>query len=220
MKFQILTYLASTAVAVSNHEPHLFTRQGTSSIWAGGIHTSNSVTFVTGTITLPPYKNEPSRGVSFWVGIDGATCRDAILQTGVDYLDNRVYPWYEWYPEETKFYSDGLSAKPGDKIRMTVTATSSTSGIASLENLTTGVRRSVTLRDKKKLCLRDAEWIVENVAKEGLSDFGEVRFSETKWRSDRGEGGANGAKVYDVTRSGRKQTSCSAGGDVVCKFVR
>ncbi|KHN99111.1 Concanavalin A-like lectin/glucanase [Metarhizium album ARSEF 1941] len=207
-------------MAVPDPGSHLVARRKSSGNWAGAVHTtpSSSVSFVTGTVTLPEYKRDPELGASFWVGIDGATCRTAILQTGIDYLHDTIYPWYEWYPADSKFYAQPLSAKPGDRIRMGVNATSATSGVATLENLTTGGEAYAELKDQARLCLRDAEWVVEDVAN-GLVDFGVVRFSDVEWHSLEGRKGASAASVYDVEKGGRQSTRCSVSEDVVCKFL-
>ncbi|EFY91294.1 aspergillopepsin, putative [Metarhizium acridum CQMa 102] len=204
MKLRLL-HLAAAAFAVPAAQSHLITRQKSSSNWAGAVHTtrSSSISFVTGTVTLPKYKRDPNLGASFWVGIDGATCRSAILQTGVDYLNDTVYPWYEWYPADAKL------------IRMSVNATSATSGVATLENLTTGEEARGEMKNQQQLCLRDANWIVELLPKKGLIDFGVVSFEAVEWHSGEGRRGAAAAKVYDIEKAGRKSTRCSVGGDVV-----
>ena len=70
-----------------------------------------------------------------WVGIDGDTCQTAILQTGVSfYGDGTFDAWYEWIPDYSHSFANfGISA--GDQIRMTVDASSKTTGVAILENL-------------------------------------------------------------------------------------
>lgn len=219
MKFRLVYLAAAAASAVPAAQSHLTTRQKSSSNWAGAVHTTpSSVSFVTGTVTLPEYKRDPGLGASFWVGIDGATCREAILQTGVDYLNDSVYPWYEWYPADARLYAQPLSAQPGDRIRMSVNATSATSGVAILENLTTGEAARGEMKNQKRLCLRDANWIVELLPTKGLIDFGVVRFEAVEWHGGEGSKGASAARVYDIEKAGRKSTKCSAGKDVVCEF--
>jgi hypothetical protein len=103
--------------------------------WAGAILVGTGYTSVTGTFTVP----EPSTAGSgsAWVGIDGDTCQTAILQTGVDWTksgDSYSYAaWYEWYPASSIDFS-GMSISAGDEIKVTVTATSDTSGTATVEN--------------------------------------------------------------------------------------
>jgi hypothetical protein len=65
----------------------------TSTNWAGAVFNSAAGTYksVTGTFTVPK-PSKPSGGssgttysASAWVGIDGDTCGNAILQTGLDF---------------------------------------------------------------------------------------------------------------------------------------
>ena len=73
--------------------------------------------------------------------------------------------WCEWYPDWSDYFSD-LEVSAGDVIRATVTAYSSTSGIATIENLTNGQSGSKQLDSTHGLCGQNAEWIVED-----FSDF-------------------------------------------------
>ena len=161
-----------------------------SSNWAGAVIIGSKITQVQGTFTVPTVK-EPSGGsssqeygASAWVGIDGDTCGAgllrfkiatkhplivlaAILQTGVDFLvegtQTAYEAWYEWYPDYSYTFS-GFAVKPGDSIRATVIATSTTSGTAKIENLTTGKSTTHSFSGEGStgtLCETNAEWIVE-----------------------------------------------------------
>ena len=59
---------------------------------------------------------------SAWVGIDGDTAQNSILQTGVDfYVENgeaSYDAWYEWYPDYAYTFS-GISINAGDTITVT-----------------------------------------------------------------------------------------------------
>lgn len=118
-----------------------------SSNWAGAVLIGSGYKSVTGTITVPT-PQQPSNGdssgqyaASAWVGIDGDTCANAILQTGVDfYIQGNTVSfdaWYEWYPDYAYDFT-GISVNAGDQIKMTVTASSKSSGSAVIQNLSTG----------------------------------------------------------------------------------
>lgn len=80
-----------------------------SSNWAGAVLEGTGWNSVTGTVTVPK-PSIPSGGstrntyyASAWVGIDGDSCENAILQTGIDVgIQGSTYiyeAWYEWYPD-------------------------------------------------------------------------------------------------------------------------
>lgn len=71
--------------------------------------------------------------------------------------------WYEWYPDYSYDFS-GITLHGGDVVRMTVFATSSTTGAAYIENLTTGkvVSQPLSVAASAALCQTNAEWIVED----------------------------------------------------------
>lgn len=106
-----------------------------SSNWAGAILIGTGYTSVTGTFTVPQPSTTGSG--SAWVGIDGDTCDTAILQTGVDWTKSgssySYDAWYEWYPDYAYDFS-GITIAAGNEIKVTVTATSKTSGTAVVEN--------------------------------------------------------------------------------------
>ncbi|KAK2463901.1 hypothetical protein APHAL10511_004073 [Amanita phalloides] len=115
-----------------------------SSNWAGAVWSGAAGTFkaVTGTITVPaPDCGSSACSASAWVGIDGDTCGNAILQVGINMLCNNgeasYNAWYEWYPAYAHDFS-GITISAGDVLVLTVTATSTTTGIAEIQDLTTG----------------------------------------------------------------------------------
>ncbi|KAM6491323.1 Peptidase A4 family domain containing protein [Amanita muscaria] len=137
--------------------------------WAGAVwnhYPPNTFYKVTGTFTVPT-PSAPNGQASVWVGIDGNTCKTAILQTGIDmYYQNGAIsydPWYEWWPDHPYRYSSPIAIRAGDIIRLTVTASSTTSGTTLIENLTTGQSESQSLSNPSHpLCLQNVEWIVED----------------------------------------------------------
>lgn len=99
-----------------------------SSNWAGAVLIGTGFTKVTGTFVVP-VPAEPSGGkstteyaASAWVGIDGDTAQNSILQTGVDfYVENgktSYDAWYEWYPDYAYTFT-GITISAGDTITVT-----------------------------------------------------------------------------------------------------
>ena len=118
--------------------------------WSGAVLESppsgQTFTSVIGTFTVP--KISGSGAASAWVGIDGDTATNSILQAGVDFEidDGEVSytAWTEWYPTYSEDVS-GFSISAGDSITVSVQASSSTSGTVVLENKTKGKSKSISL---------------------------------------------------------------------------
>ena len=69
--------------------------------WGGAILEGSGFTAASATANVPLGGGGSSAAGSAWVGIDGATCETAILQTGFDWYGDGTYDaWYEWYPED------------------------------------------------------------------------------------------------------------------------
>ncbi|CEJ81739.1 hypothetical protein VHEMI01852 [[Torrubiella] hemipterigena] len=194
--------------------------RGNSDNWAGVIKKAAGVKTVTGTMGMPTIKNgAEDSAVSAWVGIDGNTCSTgALLQTGVDILgDGTFSPWVEWYPNDLIKLTDFV-VNAGDKIKMTVTATSTTAGSAKLENLTTGNSSSHDFaKGPAALCLAEADWILEDYDDDNsgkikpLVNFGTVSFTgaSASGGSD-GTVGPDKGEIITLTDSkGKAKTSCS-----------
>jgi Peptidase A4 family len=102
---------------------------------------------------------------------------------------------------------------------MTVTATSTTSGSAVIENLTTGQVVSQDFSDVTdgSLCEFNAEWIIEDFEEcEGstcslvpFADFGTVEFTSCSAVQDGSTVGVDGATIIDIEQNGQILTSCS-----------
>ncbi|KNG80057.1 hypothetical protein ANOM_011760, partial [Aspergillus nomiae NRRL 13137] len=127
-----------------------------------------------------------TQAASFWVGIDGATSGDAIWQAGVDIYVQNGQPsfagWYEWYPANSMDID--LEFHFGDVVFASVESTSSSEGVAVIENLTTGKNVTVTASAPAAtatLTGQNAEWILEDLAVDGdgltFVDFGEATFT-------------------------------------------
>ena len=127
--------------------------------------------------------------------------------------------WYEWYPDYAYDFS-GISISAGDEIKACVTAYSTTSGVAELENLTTGQTVTKDLSSSYALCEQDAEWIVEDFEENGglvpFADFGTVTFSGTSASGYT----ASGANIIDIEQNGVVLTMVTiSGSDVTVKYV-
>ncbi|KAF8342498.1 peptidase A4 family-domain-containing protein [Amanita rubescens] len=153
--------------------------------WSGSAWAKPNGTFISvaGTFVTPKL-GAPDGYSSAWVGIDGFTCQDAILQTGVqfNFINNTpaYYAWYEWYPADV-YYFDGITIDEGDEIWTQVVATSPTTGKAVIKNLSKGQSVEKELSSAYPLCGANAEWIVEDFSYDNgtlvpLNDFGSVTF--------------------------------------------
>ncbi|TFY69761.1 hypothetical protein EVJ58_g250 [Rhodofomes roseus] len=176
---------------------------------------------------LPPSGGSGSYSASAWVGIDGDTCGNAILQTGVDFtIDGGSVSydaWYEWYPDYAYDFS-GISFSAGDTVKLTVTASSTTAGKAVIENVSTGKTVSKSITSSSALCEENAEWIVEDY-EEGSSlvpfaNFGTVTFSGASASTGSGSTGPSGATIIDIQQNGKTLTSVSTSSNsVTVKYV-
>ncbi|KAL4939154.1 hypothetical protein BDV06DRAFT_41320 [Aspergillus oleicola] len=201
-----------------------------SSNWAGAVLIGTGYTSVTGEFTVPT-PSVPTGGSSFeeycasaWVGIDGDTCSTAILQTGVDFCvqGSQVAfdAWYEWYPDYAYDFS-GIDISAGDSIRVTVDASSLTTGTATVENLSTGQTVTHTFAGgvDGSLCETNAEWIVEDFSSGNelvpFADFGTVTFTSAEATGRSGTVGPSGATIIDIQQGSDVLTSVSVSGSSV-----
>jgi hypothetical protein len=198
--------------------------------WSGAVWDSfpaGTFKTVTGTFTVPT-PSGTSGAASAWVGIDGDTCGTAILQTGIDFTisDGRVSfdAWYEWFPA-VSFDFSGISVAAGDEIILTVTATTTKSGTAVIENVTTKQTVSKSLTSTSALCLENAEWIVEDF-EEGSSlvpfgDFGTVTFTNAVATTVSGTTVTpSGATLIEIEQSNKVLTSVStSGNNLIVSYV-
>lgn len=193
--------------------PNKTSQETYSSNWAGAVLIGTGYTSVSGEITVPvpqlprdadPYTNYCA---SAWVGIDGDTCNTAILQTGINICIQGDVPsysaWYEWYPDYAHDFSN-IQISAGNVIKVTVNATSQSSGTATVENLSTGV--SVTHAFPTglggDLCEFNAEWIVEdfsvNTGLAPFANFGTVVFSNAVASDGTHTQGPSRATIMDI----------------------
>ncbi|KAF8340202.1 peptidase A4 family-domain-containing protein [Amanita rubescens] len=208
-KTEPLEHLASSVTNTSNVVY--------SSNWAGAVwdtYPSGTFTAVTGTFTVST-PSSPDGSASAWVGIDGDTCVNAILQTGIDftYQNGAVsyQAWYEWYPDFAHNFNN-IAINSGDVIKLTVTASSTTSGTAVIENLTNGQQVSQQLSSSHALCEQNAEWIVEDYSQGGrlvpFCNFGTVAFTNAYATTSTGSQiTPNGATIIDIEQKNKVLTS-------------
>ncbi|KAH9940061.1 acid proteinase [Epithele typhae] len=199
-----------------------------SSNWSGAVLVQGSGTFksVTGTFTIPTPK-EPSGGsgthsASAWVGIDGDTCGTAILQTGIDFTVSGTRTsfdaWFEWFPDFAHDFS-GISLSPGNSITVSVVATSTTGGTATIVNHSTGQTVSHTFSGQPALCQENAEWIVEDFESGNslvpLANWGTVTFTGASAGTSSGTVTPSGATIINMEQNGRVLTNAAASGSSV-----
>ncbi|KAJ0114550.1 hypothetical protein J7T55_004794 [Diaporthe amygdali] len=200
-----------------------------SSNWAGAVLIGTGYKSVTGTFVVPT-PSKPSGGsssteyaASAWVGIDGDTATNSILQTGVDFYVQgssiSFDAWYEWYPDYAYTFS-GITISAGDTITVTVTATSTTAGTAVVKNVSKGTSVTHTFSGQTKALQElNAEWIVEDFSSGGslvpFADFGTVTFTGASASGSSGTVGPSGATLIDIKQSNKVLTSSSVSGSSV-----
>ncbi|KAJ7700743.1 peptidase A4 family-domain-containing protein [Mycena rosella] len=195
-----------------------------SSNWAGAAFELVYGTFVVPTPKVPSGKSTSGTyAASAWVGIDGDTCGSAILQTGIDFTitNGRVSydAWYEYFPAFATDFT-GIPISAGNTIKLTVTASSTTAGTAVIENVSTGVTVTKALTSTAKLCMENAEWIVEDF-EEGSSlvpfaNFGTVTFTGAQATTASGSVvGPSGSVLIDLEQGSTVLTSVSSGTSTV-----
>lgn len=108
-----------------------------------------------------------------------------------------------------------MSISAGDVIYVSVDATSTTTGTATVENLSTGQKVTHTFNGGTTgtLCETNAEWIVEDFEENGalvpFADFGTVTFSNAQAIQYGQAVGPSGAQIIDIEQNGRVLTSSS-----------
>ncbi|KAJ5632007.1 hypothetical protein N7490_008346 [Penicillium lividum] len=188
--------------------------------WAGIVReqppASATYTAVSATFTVPNPKATDYSGnnqaVSAWVGIDGDTYTNAILQTGIDaYIQNGVKTfdaWYEWYPSSAENFD--LDLAQGDVIVARVESFSPSSGVAIIENQSTGqtVTKSLDAPSASAtLGGQNAEWIVEDFnlgsSMVPLVNFGKIPFTGAQAKAGGQSYGVNDGDILDIQQNGK-----------------
>lgn len=166
-----------------------------SSNWAGAVQksppTGSTFSSVSATWVLPSLK-PPTSGngqwsTAEWVGIDGYTYQNDILQAGTlstvtvsnGQTTQSSYFWYEYYPNPLTSFA--LPVQAGHNVHVEVRAQSATTGVVIVDNLTTGQSQAILIAAPSSSAAiggQNAEWIVEDVATgSGLvpfANFGQV----------------------------------------------
>ncbi|KAF7351742.1 hypothetical protein MSAN_01607400 [Mycena sanguinolenta] len=221
----------STAVSVPSDPTSLIT----STIWSGAGMESAAGTYksVTGTLVVPnlqPAAGGAASGYyggSAWVGLDGMTCGSALMAAGIDfqYLQGAVTAsvWTETYPNPG--VNSALAVSPGNTIKITVTATSSTTGTVVVDNVSSGQSTTVALTSPSPLCLANAEWVVEDY-QEGtflipFADFGTITFTDASATTQSGStvGPSTGHLINMVQSNEQFTTASSTGDSVTVKYL-
>ncbi|KAL9617815.1 MAG: hypothetical protein Q9160_007420 [Pyrenula sp. 1 TL-2023] len=196
--------------------------------WAGAVienpPSGQTWNKVSAQITVPtpsaPSSASGTYAASAWVGIDGDTCQNAILQGGVDFYAVRsgsgtrvsYDAWYEWFPDFAHDFT-GISISAGNVIQMSVQATSLTAGSVTLENLSTGQTVTKSLTSSASLCGTNAEWIVEDFqsgnSQVPFANFGTVTFSNAVAGTSSSSQGTSGATILDIRQGSTVYTDVS-----------
>ncbi|KAF4622679.1 hypothetical protein G7Y89_g14348 [Cudoniella acicularis] len=183
-----------------------------SSNWAGAVLTAPPAGTTFNAVSarfVVPTPTGSDGSAAAWVGIDGDTYSNAILQTGIDFTisggEVSYDAWYEWYPDYAYDFS-GISISAGDTIAVSVTSSSSTSGNAVIENISTGQTVTQSLTSSYALGGQNAEWIVEDYEENGglvtFADFGTVTFTNAVAKySSGGSEGPSGATIIDIEQN-------------------
>ncbi|KAK5996784.1 Aspergillopepsin-2 [Cladobotryum mycophilum] len=196
--------------------------------WAGAVKskTGLGVSAVQARIIVPAIgmpKNgtaETDYHAAAWVGIDGYQCGSSILQTGIDIgiMNGKITidAWFEWYPEAS--HSFDLVVRPGDTLRLSVKATSKTTGVATIDNLTSkkSANHSFTGR-LAALCETDAEWIVERYHVDDdyvpFADFNTLTFSQCSTIENGKKAGLTDSDVLDLVIDRSLAADCNIQND-------
>jgi hypothetical protein len=192
--------------------------------WGGAVQEGPQGTgwnFVQGSVVVPNFKGgDPRQSANMWVGIDGRYCSSAILQTGlVAYGDGSFWLWTEWWKNEMQNYENSLTFSPGDTLRFTVHAQSTTSGTTTVENLSTGqwVSENYTSENDFPLCETDAEWILEDWTQGGvpvpLYNWGTISIFDTIAKNPNGQVTAAGADIVNININGQTLTQSNVQSD-------
>lgn len=205
----------------------------TSTTWGGAVLQSTDVTSVTGTFTIPsvsaPSGGDPSTSYcgSAWVGIDGVSnicVNGGLMQAGISWCVQNgaatYTPWSEYFPAEAQINFDNFPVAVGDQIQVTITATSTISGSAVLENVASGA--SVTRNWSNvspALCFDTAEWIVEDFESNGgsvpFSSFDTVTWTNANAQVNGATTGAGSATPWNMVQNGNTLATGSLSGDDV-----
>ncbi|KAJ3880698.1 glutamic protease [Lentinula edodes] len=218
-------FTASTNAAIASSNA---THAEFSTNWSGVVietpPSGQTFSKVTGTFVVPTPSGN-SGAASAWVGIDGDTASQSILQSGVDFTisGGRVTydAWFEWFPNFATDFSN-FAISSGNTITVTVQSTSSTRGTVTLTNESTGktVTQALSAPDSAAaLRGQNAEWIVEDF-EEGNSlvpfaNFGTVEFTGASASTSSETLTPASGVILDIEQNGEVLTSVTSSGSTV-----
>lgn len=112
-------------------------------------------------------------------------------------------------------------------MQVSVVATSTTTGTATVENVSKGQTVSHTFTvtgGQTPLCEQNAEWIVEDFDENGtmvpFANFGTVTFSNAQATDNGNTVGPTGATIIDIEQNGKVLTSSSdTANSVTVKYI-
>jgi hypothetical protein len=109
---------------------------------------------------------------------------------------------------------------------MTVVATNTTHGVATVSNLSNGQTASQHLTSSSALCGQNAEWIVEDYSENNalvpLCNFGTVKFESASATMESGATlTARDAVVFDMVKGNSTLTAATTvdGGGVTVRYI-
>ncbi|EJD50362.1 hypothetical protein AURDEDRAFT_99891 [Auricularia subglabra TFB-10046 SS5] len=229
---------ASAAKLAAGANETVAAQQVYSANWAGAAlngYASGTFRTVSATFTVPTPKTPPGGSsaeeyyASAWVGIDGYSCGSAILQTGVDFIvqgKSVSYDvWYEWWPDYAYLYDEPITVKAGDRVELSVVATSTKTGSSTVRNLSSGWTSTQQIKSGAALCESDAEWIVEDFASDGgqvpFANFGTVTLSNAvAGRFSSGNIGPSNATLIDIKQNDKVLTKTTvSSSSVTVKYI-
>jgi len=158
--------------------------------WSGYAVTGStgSVTYASGSWTVPTVTGHSTAYAACWVGIDGFSS-DTVEQTGtlsqISGGTPTYYAWYEFYPQESIVQINTVPVSPNDKISASVTYSTTPSNEFTLNILDTTTGKSFSITEtvaslKYTPARSSAEWIVEAPSSNSgvlpLANFGTAFF--------------------------------------------
>ncbi|KAL1864807.1 hypothetical protein Plec18167_009639 [Paecilomyces lecythidis] len=209
----------------------------TFSNWAGALLESSNITSATGTFVVPD-PEVPSGGNSStaycgcaWIGIDGysADCPNGgLIQAGATWCiqdgSTSFNAWYEWYPAQEIITFDNFDVKAGDELKVTVTATSTSTGYTVVENLSQGTDiRHTWDTESPALCEATAEWIVEDFTDISngsdylapFADYNGLIFTDSSATANGEKVGVSDARPVNMVQNGNPVSEAVILGDQV-----
>ncbi|GAB1316169.1 Peptidase A4 family-domain-containing protein [Madurella fahalii] len=148
------------------------------------------------------------QGVAAWVGIDGETYTNALLQSGtLCKIDNSTgisknEAWWQWVPEAA-FMIASMPVEAYDWFEVTINTTSNTAGMVTITNLSKMHTYTISVVDGPTLARVDADWVVERPyyggSLAGFPSFSDVWFEDASaTRTDGSNLGVLGASQFQI----------------------